>query len=203
MPSEGSITQWLHRLQAGDPEGAQQLWDRYFHRLVGLARKKLNDLPRRAADEEDVALSAFHSFCRGAERGRFPQLSDRDNLWRLLFAITARKAFDLVRDEHRQKRGGGAVLGESALLRPGDTPEEQAGLEAILDREPTPAFAAQMAEEYEQLLDRLGDPELRAVAVWKMEGDTTEEIAVKLKRSPRSVERKLQLIRSLWEDEKG
>ena len=154
MPSEGSITQALHRLQAGDPEGAQRLWERYFHRLVGLARKKLHDLPREAADEEDVALSALTASVAARSAAGFPQSSDRDNLWRLLFAITARKAVDLVRDEHRQKRGGGAVLGESAFLSPGDSPEEEAGLEAILDREPTPAFAAQMAEEYQRLLDR-------------------------------------------------
>jgi DNA-directed RNA polymerase specialized sigma24 family protein len=203
MADEGSVTQWLHQLQAGDSAAAQQLWERYFQRLVGLARKKLQDAPRRAADEEDVALSAFDSFCRAAEGGRFPRLSDRDSLWRLLFAITARKAFDLVRDERRQKRGGGAVLGESALRGPGDLTEAEAGLEAVLAREPTPAFAAQVAEECTRLLDRLQDDELRDVALWKMEGDTTEQIAAKLKRSPRSVERKLQLIRSLWADEGG
>src|SRR5438046_5072372 len=114
MPSEGSITQWLHRLQAGDPQGAERLWERYFHRLVGLARAKLQDLPRRAADEEDVALSAFASFCRGVEGGRFPQLLDRHDLWRLLVTITARKALRLARDERSQKRGGGAVLDEAA-----------------------------------------------------------------------------------------
>ena len=46
---------------------------------------------RRAADEEDVALSAFDSFCRGAEQGRFPQLDGRDDLWHLLVVITVRK----------------------------------------------------------------------------------------------------------------
>jgi hypothetical protein len=31
----------------GDPSAAQQLWQRYFQRLVGLARQKLRDVPRR------------------------------------------------------------------------------------------------------------------------------------------------------------
>jgi len=201
MSADGSVTHWIGRLQAGDRAAAQHLWERYFHRLVGLARKKLRDAPRRVADEEDVALSAFDSFCRGAEGGRFPQLHDRDNLWRLLFALTARKAFDLVRDQRRLKRGGGAVRGESALLGPEGPPEGEAGLEQVLDREPTPEFAAQVAEECQRLLDLLGDDELRAVAQAKMEGDTTGQIAARLGRSPRSVERKLQLIRSLWEKE--
>src|SRR5262245_52761589 len=87
---DGSITGWLGRVAAGDRPAAERLWQRYFHRLVGLARARLRDAPRRAADEEDVALSAFDSFCRGAERGRFPDLADRDGLWALLMTITAR-----------------------------------------------------------------------------------------------------------------
>src|SRR6516162_5737990 len=96
---EGSITYWLHQLQAGDQEAAQELWNRYFQRLVGLARSKLRGAPRRVADEEDVALSAFDSFCRHAEQGRFPDLADRDGLWRLLVVMTSRKSAHLLRDE--------------------------------------------------------------------------------------------------------
>src|SRR5919206_1363508 len=120
MRPEASVTQWIDRLKAGDPDAAQKLWERYFRRLVRLARQKLRAAPRRAADEEDVALSAFDSFCRGLERGRFPQLQDRDDLWRLLVVITARKAVDQVQHEARAKRGGGPVQGESVLVRPGD-----------------------------------------------------------------------------------
>src|SRR5947208_10734343 len=104
MSAEGSVSNWISRLQAGDRAATQQLWERYFQRLVGLARAKLQGAPRRAADEEDVALSAFHSFCRAAEQGRLPRLLDRDNLWRLLVVITSRKASHLVRDERRLKR---------------------------------------------------------------------------------------------------
>ena len=68
----------------------------------------------------------------------------------------------------------------------------------MLGQEPTPEFAAQVAEEFERLLDRLGDADLRTIAVWKMEGYTTEEIAAKLRRAPRTVERKLDLIRRRW-----
>src|SRR5207253_8348892 len=107
MPSDGSVSRWLGPLQAGDPAAVQQLWERYFRRLVGLARAKLQHAPRRAADEEDVALSAFDSFCRHAGDARFPDLLDRDGLWRLLVVMTARKAAHLVRDETRQKRRGG------------------------------------------------------------------------------------------------
>src|SRR5215510_3530662 len=104
MPSSGDTTHWLRLLQAGDREAIQKLWEGYYRRLVGLARKKLGELPRRAADEEDVVLSAFDSFCRGAEAGRFPRLEDRDDLWQVLVTITTRKAFDLVKHEGRDRR---------------------------------------------------------------------------------------------------
>src|SRR5262245_51966189 len=99
MSSAGSVTGWLGDLQAGSPEAAQQLWQRYYGRLVGLARLKLRGAARRLADEEDIALSAFDSFCRGAEQGRFPRLDDRDNLWHLLVTLTSRKATNLLRHE--------------------------------------------------------------------------------------------------------
>jgi hypothetical protein len=72
MQSEEPITAWVHQLQAGDAVAAQKLWEGYFGRLVRLARGKLQGTPRRAADEEDVALSAFDSFCRGLSRAAFP-----------------------------------------------------------------------------------------------------------------------------------
>jgi len=189
MSADGSVSRWLDQLQRGEPGAAEQLWQRYFLRLVGLARKKLQGGQCRAADEEDVALSAFDSFCRNAEAGRFPQLTDRDSLWRLLMVLTTRKATHLLRDEGRQKRGGGVpAVGES---------EEDHLLDQVLSREPSPDFAAQVAEEYQRLLEALDDAELEAVALGRMEGYTVDEIAGRLGCAPRSVKRKLQLIRGI------
>ena len=200
MPWDASVTHWVRELRAGNRAAAQRLWEGYFGRLVVLARQRLQGLPRRAADEEDVALSAFDSFCRGAEQGRFPQLSDRDDLWRLLVTLTVRKAHHLVRDQRAQKRGGGAVLGESALLGGADAGGPAAGLEEVIGREPTPEFAAEVAEECQRLLDRLPDEQLRTIAVWKMEGYTNEEIAQKLDCALATVERRLKVIRKLWDE---
>ncbi len=199
MESEGSVTRWLGQIQAGDPAAAQQLWQRYFQRLVGLARKKLRGSPRRVADEEDVALSAFDSFCRRAEQGRFPELLDRDSLWRLLVLLTTRKASHQRRDQLRQKRGGGATIQSET----GGESEDGSVLEQILSREPTPEFAAQIAEECQRLLRSLDDPELEAVALARMEGYTVEEIAKQRGYAARSIKRKLQLIRTIWEKELG
>jgi DNA-directed RNA polymerase specialized sigma24 family protein len=189
------VTRWIGDLQAGDPAAAQKLWERYFAQLVTLASGKLRGAPRGAADEEDVALSAFDSFFGGVRRGRFPQLHDRDNLWRLLVVITARKVLDLRNRERRQKRGGGAVLGEAALV---GTKSEEFTLDQIIGPEPTPQFAVEVAEECRRRLDSLEDAQLVKVALWKMEGFTNEEIAAKLGCVTRTVERKIQVIRSIW-----
>lgn len=194
MPSDGSVTRWIGQVQAGDPDAVSELWHRYFRRLVGLAREKLRHAPRRAADEEDIALSAFESFCRHAEEGRFPDLLDRDSLWRLLVVITARKANHLIRDEARLKRAGARVA---------DSPQDDGDvpiLETVLSREPTPDLAAQVVEECQRLLGKL-DPNLKKIAVWRMEGYSVDEIAAKQEVSPRTVKRKLDNIRKAWTKE--
>ena len=200
MSSPGSVTAWISQLKTGEA-AAQPLWERYCRRLIGVARQKLRAAPRRVADEEDVALSAFDSFCRAAQHGRFSQLRDRDGLWPLLVVLTLRKALRLSRAEGRRKRGGGAVLDEAALNGPPGADSGETGLDQVLGREPTPAFAAQFAEECQRLLDRLPDADLRAIALLKMENYTVEEIAARLGCVPRTVRRRLQRIRSLWEQE--
>ena len=198
MSSFGSVTAWIDQLRAGDRAAAQRLWQGYFHRLVGLARKKLGRAPRGMADEEDVALSALDSFIRGAEQGRFPQLHDRDDLWNLLLIITERKAVDLVNHERCEKRGGGNVRHEGSLA--GDS-SVTAPFDHVAGPEPTPDEAARMAENCRRLLEALEDGKLRAVALAKMEGCTNEEIAARLKRSVPTVERKLARIRKISGEE--
>src|SRR5215472_12827845 len=108
MSTEGSFSDWINKVRDGDEEAARQLWDRYFHRMIVLARKKLGGKILRTADEEDVAVSAFKSFWRGVRRNRFSALSDAENLWALLFIITARKAHDYLQYDDCEKRSPGA-----------------------------------------------------------------------------------------------
>ncbi|HEV2969414.1 MAG TPA: ECF-type sigma factor [Pirellulales bacterium] len=192
MAPGDSITPWLSLLRDGHPEAAQRIWDRYFARLMGLARKKLGGRRLGIADEEDVAISALNSFCRNAREGRFPQLADSDGLWRLLIVITARKALHLLRDQGRHKRGGRAPTGSA------DSPDRQQAIDQLVGNEPTPGFAAQVAEQYEGLLGLL-DADQRTIAIAKLEGLTNAEIAKRMNRALRTIERKLQLIRAVWE----
>ena len=189
--SANSITQCIGMLKRGDHGAAEQLWSAYIQRLVGLARTKIGRAPRRAADEEDVALSAFDSFCRRAERGQFARLSDRDDLWQILVVITERKAINLMRREGRKSRGEGKVLNFSEATGP-------TSHGAVFDPRPSPEFAAQAAEEFRRLLGLLDDDSLREVAVRKMEGYTNRQIADRLGCIEQTVERKLRSIRQIW-----
>jgi DNA-directed RNA polymerase specialized sigma24 family protein len=197
----GSVTCWLGDLKGGDLAAAQPLWERYFARLVGVARGKLKKVRRTSAgeDEEDAAISAFNSFCGGMARGRFPQLADRDDLWKLLVVITARKAMAQAQREGRKKRGGGRVVDEAVLFGQGSGDDgSMAGLERIAGEGPSPEFAAMMAEECQRLLDSLDDDSLRQVALSRMEGYTNDEIADQLGCARRTIARRLDLIRKTW-----
>ena len=199
MDGEGSVSRWIVDLKAGDGEAARALWQRYFDDLVRIARDKLRATRRTGADEdeEDAALSAFDSFCAGAARGRFPLLVDRDDLWRLLVVITARKAWAQAERRGRQKRGG-LVHIEAGGISPDDSLGALPAIERVPAPDPTPEFAAMVAEEYERLLDSLGDEGLRQVALWKMDGFSIDEIAEKLGCARRTVARRLELIRKTW-----
>ena len=77
MNSAGSVTLYLQQLKAGQQAALQKLWEVYFGRMVGLARKRLQGAPCQMEEGEDAALSAFHSFCDRVGRGQFPKLVDR------------------------------------------------------------------------------------------------------------------------------
>ncbi len=193
------ITPWLSGIAKGDERAAQQIWERYYEQLVRLADRKLGSGARRVSDEEDVALSAMHSFFRGATAGRFPQLDDRHDLWKLLVTITARKAIAHQRRRCRQKRGGGTVRGESVFRRADDS--DAPGINDVLGQSPTPQFAAQINEECARLLECLDDESLRDIALRKLEGYSNGEIAEQMNCATRTIERKLARIRNKWSSE--
>lgn len=190
-PDLGSVTRFFDQLRAGDPGAAEQLWARFFPRLVALARQVLAGRPQRAADADDAAQSAFASFCLRVKAGEF-SIRDRDELWNLLGVITSRKARKQARREGAEKRGGGRVLGEGVLTRPDGSPLPLD--ETAAARPPGDDFDLSCTE----LLDQLA-PELREFALLRLLGFRNREIADRLGCTERKVERKLNLIRLKWE----
>jgi DNA-directed RNA polymerase specialized sigma24 family protein len=184
--SFASVTQWLAGMKSGDDDAFEQIWQRYFTSLVGLARKTLASTAGTKGNEEDVAQSAFESFYFRAKEGRFPQLNDRDDLWKLLITITLRKAWK----ERRRAFRRGPAADPVALAN------------ELLAESPSPEMAAVTTDEFRRLFGLLNNPLLATVALMKLEGHTNHQIANTLDVSLSTVERKLQLIRQLWSGEK-
>jgi RNA polymerase sigma factor (sigma-70 family) len=195
-----SVSEWIASLKHGDSEAVQQLWKKYSTALLRLARSRIKNLSQRAADEDDVAQSVFISLCRGASAGRFANVTNRDELWWLLVAMTVQKTIDLARKEQAQKRGAGRVQSEVTVSYPkggsGDF-----SLDSLVGNHPTPELLAIMDEEHRRLMAMLRNDQLRKIALWRIEGYTVGEVAERLAITSRSVERKLQLIRGAWATE--
>jgi DNA-directed RNA polymerase specialized sigma24 family protein len=199
MASDGSVTRMIRLLRSDDAAerevAARLIWRRYFPDLLELARNNLNRRIRRREDEEDVLASMYKSFCLRQQRGEF-ELAGRDALWNLLVTITLRKARNAAKRHTRDKRD---IAREQTIADRNDEGESaQWALEQMDAAGPSPAEAAVLNEALERRLEVLADPELRQIALWRLEGYTNRDIAERLERTERSVERRMERIRSKW-----
>ncbi len=189
MSQSDSIIEILDELRAGRDQAAEKLWQDYFHKLVGIASQALGNSPRAMADPEDVALSAFKSFCERTKHqvGVFADLQGRDDLWRLLVCVTRRKALNAMRAAGRRPQ---VNLDEFQL-------------NSLVNQAPSHGDVAEVMDETRRLLDILSreDHSLYVVAKRMLEGCSNEEIASGLGCVVRTIERKFQRICRLWNDE--
>jgi RNA polymerase sigma factor (sigma-70 family) len=192
------ISLWVEQLAAADRDAAGRLWAHFCQRIMDFARSRMSSSTRRVYDEEDAAVSAFRSLCRGIESKRFPDVGDRGNLWALLVVITSRKIANRFRYEHQQRRDSNQTLSE--LMLQGADGSIVDLLQTIPAKEPTPEFAVEVADMSEYLMNQLPEPDLRKLVVLKLEGHTNDEIAELMRVTRRTVQRKLELIRRIWLD---
>jgi len=193
MEDNEPITLWIDQMRQGDDESVRLIWENFVDRLLIVAKNKLQAANRSSYDEEDAVLSAFKSFCAGVRRGQYPQLRDREDLWRLLFVITARKVADRFAFQSRDKRD---VRREVAV---GDLKSSINPIgDQLVSSEPSPEFLAECTDQLNFLLDQLQLDDLKKVALSKMEGYTNQEIAQIMKLSLTTIERKLRTIREIW-----
>jgi DNA-directed RNA polymerase specialized sigma24 family protein len=176
--SPGSETRLVLRLKDGESGDVyEEVWNRYFNRLVGLARKHLGISGHRRLGPEDVALDTLNSFFRRMSSGQFPDLSDSNGLRRLLFTIAKRKSLN-------EFVAGGRT--EQSL-----SDDE---LSELVSDEPGPELTAYLVD----LVGLLSTEMLRNIALMKLEGFTNGEIAAHFGVVERTVEYKLAMIRRLW-----
>ena len=194
MSDSHNVSHWIELVKHGDASAANSIWSHYFDRLVRAVRTRMAGSSRAVSDEEDIVLSVFDSFYAAAGKNRFPDLADRDGLWRLLLKMSARKIVDKRRRDHRQRRGGDRII-ES--LEQNADPE----IHDAIGSEPSPEMVLMMQESIEQLFSHLGDGKLQDLAVAKLEGYSNAEIAVRFECSERTIERRLHLIREKLQQE--
>ena len=201
---ESPVTGWLRQLEAGNSQAAQPLYEHFCSRLQELARHRIPDSVRGAYDHDDVSNSAFHSLFLGIREQRY-QLRDRTDFWRLLMTIAERKIAHRIRDESRDKRDVHRVVQNSLFLRrPSDSPQNEGGsLDSLAGHEPTPEFAAEVADTCDAMLAALPDDDYRKIALLRLENHSSDEIAAKLGCTRRTVQRKLLIIRRTWQQESG
>lgn len=194
--AESPVSIWIQQLAGGDQSAAQGLWQHYCEQLMRFSRSRLDGGTRRLYDEEDASASAFRSLCRGIEARRFPDITDRSNLWALLIVIAGRKISNQKRYQNQQRRSNAQTVNESTLsARDGSLANP---LDQFDSGEPTPAFAVEVADTSEHLLNMLPEKELQQLALLKFEGFTNDEAAEHLQVTRRTVQRKLERIRRIW-----
>ena len=168
------------RLTAGEEAAAAEAFDRYVDRLAALAQSRLSARLAQRIDADDVVQSAFRSFFRGAQEGRFVHGRGGD-LWRLLSAIAINK----VRMQARRHGAGRRDSSKEAAVG-----EDAAGAFGP-SREPDPAEAAALLDELETLYRDL--PRDRGTMLeMRLAGSTVEEIADAVGCSERTVRRFLK-----------
>ena len=194
-----SVTKYLSGLRNGDKVATQEIFERYYQRLMTLARKKLIGAQCKRADEEDVVMVALAQFFdQVKEPNRFPQLNDRHDLWQVLAMMIDRRAKDQIKTDNAQKRRADRQT-ESVLNRDANR-SVNAGIETLPGPDPTPEDAEIWLACLQELLVEYDEKERQAILL-KVQGYTHEEIADRLKTSKRTVQRLFEDIRKKWDIE--
>lgn len=192
--SSGSITEMLSGFDGQETQAIQKIWDEFFARLCRFAESRIYNRHKRLSSGEDIASITMQALFQGFQDRRFQDVRNRDDLWQLLTLIASRKTINVAKNLDRERRGGGRVRGDSAL---GDENAQQAY--AFIQHELTPSEWLEYEELSQELFQTLPNDSLREVAELRLAGLAKQEIAANLKCHVRTIERKLKLIRSIWE----
>lgn len=198
--AEDAVSIWIEDLKNTDDSAAEKLWNHFFLRLRAIAKKKLHSTTNAVYDEEDAAQSAFLSFCNGIAAGRFPDLNDRQSLWKLLLVITSRKISRRHKYDRRQKRDIGRSHGEAIFAQSTNSDIESSPSSKFICREPSPDFVVEFSETCDTLFNQLDDSRLQQTLRLRLEGYTINEIADRMSSSRRTVQRSMELIRRRWQE---
>jgi RNA polymerase sigma-70 factor (ECF subfamily) len=172
------LHRWIH---LGCQDAAAQLYHRYAGRLRALARSRCSRLLAGQLDPDDLVQSIFRRFYERVCHGDY-DVPEGEDLWPLFLVIGLNRIRTAERFYRAEKRDRRITCGEIALDR-------------VLAEQGQPQdehvfFEIAVAE----LLQRLS-PRQRIVAEYRLAGCQVAEIAARINRSMRTVERLLQECR--------
>jgi RNA polymerase sigma-70 factor (ECF subfamily) len=185
MSADRSFAEIMGRLRDGDRDAAAEVFHRFAHRLIALARSRLDNLLCQKFDPEDVLQSVYQSFFLRHAQGQYA-FDSWDGLWALLTLITVRKCSRRREHFHAARRDVQREAGPP-------TAAEGPGWD-VLARDPTPSEAVSLAETVERLMEGL-NPREREILTLSLQGYTTAEIGARVGRTERTVQRLLQRVR--------
>lgn len=200
VPGETSI--YLKAIRHSHDRTAEyRLFEKYFPRLVDVARATLHSVRLRTFDEEDVANESLWEFYAGMAAGRFSHLQGHRQHWSLLVCMTRRRAIDMLRRSTAQHRNPGRLRGES-VFQYNTILDVPRGQKPGGDDVVTEAVMVEDNEEVRFFLEFLAacdkDIPLHVIAQLRMDGLSNPDIARQLDLSLRAVERSAARIRNLW-----
>jgi RNA polymerase sigma-70 factor (ECF subfamily) len=182
----GAFDRLTDRLRRGDEDAAAEVFHRFAHRLIALARSQLDTWVRTRVEAEDVVQSVFRSFFTRFGTGQF-QLNDWDSFWAVLTLITVRKCANRIEFCQAAKRDPRRKAHPPKFH---DRPVE------ALDRAPTPSEAAILSETLGLLLKQL-PPRDRDILTLHLQGHDIAAISAQVRRTERTVRRTLERARRI------
>jgi len=170
----------LRRFQAGEGDAATELYRRYAGRLIDLAAAKTSPDVKQRVDPEDIVQSVFRTFFRRASLGEY-EVPDEDELWKLFLVIGLNKIravagfHKAAKRDVRQTTGGEGTAAAGAV-----SPDDMAlrTLQMTIDE-----LLAPLPETHREIIHL------------RTNGHEVAEIAARVGRAKRSVERILQEFR--------
>src|SRR5216683_5670890 len=178
MLSHLSDKSLLRRFRLGQEDAATEFYRRYASRVHGLAKRQCSTRMARRVDADDIVQSVFCAFFQAVRKGYY-DVPDGEDLWRLLLVIALNKV-RANRTFHLAARRDVRLTAPATHLQSKKHKRDSTGQLLCL--------------ALDDALQQLDSTERRMVELL-IQGHEVAEIATKVGRSKRTVERNLQAVR--------
>lgn len=180
------ITRWLSRARDDDEFAFEKLFGFYIGHLREFLRHRLTAQDRAEGFEEDLASESMAAIWEDLTAGRFGHVKDREEFWFAMMRVAMSRAMDRRRYLRRKKRLFKVI---EAIETYFDFCVEPSADEDTFD----------FLEVWEGFTKALPDDQYREIIQLKMDGLDVEAIAEMIDVVPRTIFRKLAIMKNRWE----